>query len=309
MNDAASFSIAASQSDIALRTVNAWESLAAARQRNVVIETYLGELRDFQAMMNRRVSAGVSARIELDLVNSRIAQSVVEQRSARTSEQVALSRLEQLTGNSDAVIATDLDYTSAQHAIAQIEKQMSGSELAAKAATHPTVRKAALEAQAADEMAKVRLADKWPSVVARYGKEFGPGANSGNNGFAVGVQYMFGGQASARRDAAAAVSRAEGLRETQEAQRRFIAENIQSEWQTLLFSRDRGDALAIALDGARMVKESYARQFIAGRKSWLEVLNALREVETNELQLSDARVATMASAYRLKIQTGGFPWQ
>lgn len=311
LSDAASFGINSSQSDVATRTVNAWEQLAGARLRTEVIDGYLRELNDFQAMMTRRVNAGVSARIELDLVQSRIAQSQVEQRSARTTEDIALSKLSQLTGieNLGRNVVTQMDFDRAAQSMASIEKQLNAANLVTYASSHPSVRKAAMEAVAADETAKLRAADKWPTVVARYGKEFGPGASSANNGLSVGVEYMFGGGATARRDAAAAVSRAEGLRESQEAQRRLVAEVIQTEWQTLLFARDRGEALDIALKGSRMVKESYARQFIAGRKSWLEVLNALREVEANELQLAEARVAALASAYRLKILMGGFEWQ
>lgn len=54
---------------------------------------------------------------------------------------------------------------------------------------------------------------------------------------------------------------------------------------------------------------SFARQFEAGRKSWLEVLNTHRETVDAKLALSRARTTRDQSALRLMVNTGTFwPW-
>jgi adhesin transport system outer membrane protein len=54
---------------------------------------------------------------------------------------------------------------------------------------------------------------------------------------------------------------------------------------------------------------SYSRQFEAGRKSWLDVLNTQREVVEARLSLSRARSSRDQSALRLMVNTGSFfPW-
>ena len=53
------------------------------------------------------------------------------------------------------------------------------------------------------------------------------------------------------------------------------------------------------------VSESYARQYTAGRKTWLDVLNAVREATQAELALVDATSQMQAAVLRLKAQTGG----
>jgi adhesin transport system outer membrane protein len=51
------------------------------------------------------------------------------------------------------------------------------------------------------------------------------------------------------------------------------------------------------------------RQFEAGRKSWLEVLNTHREAVDAKLALSRARTTRDQSALRLMVNTGTFwPW-
>jgi adhesin transport system outer membrane protein len=54
---------------------------------------------------------------------------------------------------------------------------------------------------------------------------------------------------------------------------------------------------------------SFMRQFEAGRKSWLEILNTQREVVDSRLALSRARTTRNQSALRLMVNTGTFwPW-
>src|SRR4051812_19016407 len=54
---------------------------------------------------------------------------------------------------------------------------------------------------------------------------------------------------------------------------------------------------------------SFMRQFEAGRKSWLELLNTQREVVDSRIALSRARTSRDQSALRLMINTGAFwPW-
>ena len=52
------------------------------------------------------------------------------------------------------------------------------------------------------------------------------------------------------------------------------------------------------------VYESYARQFTAGRKSWLDVLNTVREAGQYELMVLDANAQMLGAALRLGLWTG-----
>ena len=55
------------------------------------------------------------------------------------------------------------------------------------------------------------------------------------------------------------------------------------------------------------VFDSFARQFVIGRKSWLEVLNAVRESTQAQLAVADARAQQLAAALRLQLLTGALP--
>ena len=59
-----------------------------------------------------------------------------------------------------------------------------------------------------------------------------------------------------------------------------------------------------ASDTASRVSASYMRQFIAGRRSWLDVMNALREAVTAQLSQVDSELSVMSAASRLMLRSG-----
>ena len=60
------------QNLVAKTTIDAWQSYIQAIAKQEIHSDGLKELNEFEAMMQRRVNQGVSARIELDLVTNRI---------------------------------------------------------------------------------------------------------------------------------------------------------------------------------------------------------------------------------------------
>ena len=63
-----------------------------------------------------------------------------------------------------------------------------------------------------------------------------------------------------------------------------------------------------ASEGSEKVLESYQRQFQAGRKSWLDLLNAVRELAQNEYALADAKAGMVSAMNRLQIRMGQDPY-
>jgi len=88
-----------------------------------------------------------------------------------------------------------------------------------------------------------------------------------------------------------------------------VIENIQVQYQQFVSAKDRETSLVAAVAGAQIVVNSYRRQFIAGRKSWLEVLNAVREQNDYQVQLSQTRADMLGAFHRLQVDFGIMPWQ
>jgi adhesin transport system outer membrane protein len=45
------------------------------------------------------------------------------------------------------------------------------------------------------------------------------------------------------------------------------------------------------------------RQFLAGRKTWIDVMNAVRESNAARTGLTEAKISAMSSAARLRLRT------
>jgi outer membrane protein, adhesin transport system len=69
-------------------------------------------------------------------------------------------------------------------------------------------------------------------------------------------------------------------------------------------SRIRMQALEKAVKGSEAVLQSYGRQFNASRKTWLDLMNAVRELAQNQYALVDSQASMNAALYRLQVRMG-----
>ena len=92
-----------------------------------------------------------------------------------------------------------------------------------------------------------------------------------------------------------------------EAAQREAYETLQADREEFGNARLRIEALEKATRGSGLVLESYQRQFQAGRKTWQDLLNAVRELAQNEYALADARSSLVGAMHRLEIRMGKNP--
>jgi adhesin transport system outer membrane protein len=101
----------------------------------------------------------------------------------------------------------------------------------------------------------------------------------------------------------AAIDRAEARLEQAsaalDAAEREARARLASEYVALRANRAQAEAGSEASLAAAELLASYQRQFVAGRRSWLDVMNAAREVVSARITESDARVDAAANAVRI----------
>ena len=106
----------------------------------------------------------------------------------------------------------------------------------------------------------------------------------------------FSGIAEARESVAAALA----FRRSAELS---IREQVRSDLALLESFDVRLPALQEATRTANEVYESYQRQFLTGRKSWLDVMNSARDLQQARLQLADLTAGRLTLAWRLYVLT------
>lgn len=302
------------QNQVAKTTIEAWQSYITAVAQQSVYYDSLQLLTEFEEMMRRRVDQGVSARIEMDLVTNRILQEQNSYQGAVEQQRIAIARLEQIVGH--PLSATDLP-TPNLSALVDRAKGYSQSfeRMAFDQASfyNPTVVKEEYQVEAAKQGVKSLQAARYPTVYAQYEYDYYHDREKNNNDnggeFSVGLSYDPGAGLSNLALARASESRVDSLSQSKEASRRQVLETIQTQYQQFASAKDQERSLVAAVAGAQIVVSSYRRQFIAGRKSWLEVLNAVREHSQYQAQLVETRTAIIAAYYKLQVDFSMMSWQ
>ena len=85
---------------------------------------------------------------------------------------------------------------------------------------------------------------------------------------------------------------------------RQIRQRINNDMTEFDAAQSRASVSRNASFTASNVSQSYMRQFIAGRRSWLDVMNSLRETLSARLGQADAEISAMSSYVRLSLRTG-----
>lgn len=300
--------IALQRYTIASQVIDAWVMLLQAQEKIQIADQSYAQLSQYQGMMQRRVAAEISARIELDLIQSRILQSQVNRSEAVAAARLAAIRLQELSRMSITDAAPSLpSIRQLALQVTQDFEQQQVAQLRPTADQHPAVRKASYQAAAAAEVARVRRAELFPSVALSYSKDLSSqqsAAVSEHGLFALELQYTPDAGFSSWGRRKAADARLQALEQSKSATQSEIYMQLHSSLQDYSSAAARMTALQAAAQGAEAVRGSYERQFSVGRKSWLDVMNAAREVEQNAYQLADAQARLLAAYYHLKLQSG-----
>ena len=302
------------QNQVAKTTIEAWQGYIQAIAKQQIHLDSLDQLNEFEQMMQRRVGQGVSARIELDLVTNRILQDQNAYQAAVEQQRIAAARLQQIVGQPLSQAPTSNLKTLTE----QAKRQSAGFEEMAfnQVGFHnPTVVKEHFQIESAKQEVEAQRAARYPTIYSQY--EYSHYQESNRNDlddrddgrFSIGLTYDPGAGFSNLALARASQAQVNSLVQSQQAARRQVIEEIQVQYQQFASAKDRETSLIAAAAGAQIVVNSYRRQFIAGRKSWLEVLNAVREQNEYQVQLVQARTDMLGAFYKLQVDFGIMDWQ
>jgi adhesin transport system outer membrane protein len=241
----------------------------------------------------------VAPRSDVQTAVSRIRQAEVGEEAANlllASSRNELARLLQVTPK--AVVAGD-------QLPAAVVALMS-SPLGAQIDAHPDVRVATAQVKEQKGVARQALAQLSPTLSVQYrhyynGQEFvtDPTADEPQ----IVAQYPFGNSFSALQrsksehtkvDSVAA--RLESTRHDVEATLRLTRAQLASSARSFRLQQD-------AASNAQSLVESFLRQYQAGRRSWVEVLNAQREAHEIQLGLIASRRSYLLSGQQLVLQS------
>ena len=314
--EVAQIAITEAQTNVATRTLDAWLALLTSFGRQQAAQTALERLQRLADMMGRRVERDISPGVDTVLMRSRLTQAQSELLSYRVSQENAVLRLAQWVGAPNGVLNltnTDLARTLAESAERLPETTASNIQLHVE--KQPPLRRNEGEIAVAQEELQQKKAEIWPSVYLRVERQFNdPGAASffgktAETKLFLGLQYTPGAGLAVRSNIQVADSRVAALQQDRDSIRRELQDRVNSDWREHLANGERLEYAVAAVRSANEVLESYTRLFVVGRRGWLDVLNAARELSLAEQSLGDLQAQQVVGIYRLRMYQGLFAWQ
>lgn len=295
--------VSETQLALALRVTSAYESWLQAHSRQAVLQRSVRQLETYVERINRRIQGGASAAVDRELVMARLAQSQSDLSSAASAERNALVQLSQLSGR---------DLRAGQLTEASANGNLAPESLAqlndAALARDPALRRLDLDIETTQFETEQKRAALWPSVSVRAENQRSA-AGSGqpgvrDNRLFLMMEYTPGAGLSAGAQIEASRARTEGLRATREAARRDLLERVAIDHENYQTGLTRLRDLQRTLAASSEVLASYDRLFVAGKRGWLDVLNAARELTQVELAAADIAPQLVGNRYRLGLLAG-----
>jgi adhesin transport system outer membrane protein len=287
-----------------LQVTNAWQTLLAAHARVQVAQKTMARLDGFKVQMQRRVDAEASPRIDLVLANSRQLQTQVELDAAQRNLSVALLKLAQLTGELNLrhrlpTLAPFLPLPSAAPFLAQLQ-QADWVDLATRS---PAVQIAKSDVISAHNRLRTKEAERWPQLYVRVDKPMGNNNLNSNNSTVAfaGLSYTPSAGFANVLEAEALAKRMTKADLGVDVAMKDIQENMQNDREEFLNAYAQIAVLEKSVLGSDMVLASFERQFQANRKTWLDLLNQVRESAQTEYALVDAQASLIGARLRLEI--------
>ena len=301
--DAALASREEARLSLALRVLQAWGEWQSAQGRKQSQEAGMLHHDRLLRQVQRRLEEGQAAASDLGLAEGRfaalradLAQSTLQEAAAR--ERLALlsaqdlprgalaaqSGLPALPGGDAARILQQVQQASP--ALARLQAQLRSQQAAV----------AELEA---------RLMPEVSARLERQHGNFSVAAAAPQTRAFVGVASQFGPGLSSLSAVTEALRRQESMQAEIETQRLALAEQVTSDWQLLAAAEARRADLVRAIGLAASVLQSWDRQYLAGRKTWQDLMSAAREQVQAQVQLAEFDAARLVAAWRLAWLAGG----
>jgi adhesin transport system outer membrane protein len=288
-----------------LRVLQAYTDWQLAHLRGKAFEESLRAQTKLLEQVERRLGAGAATEADVLLSKSRIESTQADLYGIESQKSSALARLSELLAR--PVTSTEL---SAAPSPALPLEGDDASWMGKAQSNSPAIQRLQAQALATEAEVTAARADMYPQLSLRFERQNGSFTYL-NYGTVDRVYLSVTSQVSAGLSTftqqQSAQMRLAAAQTEVETERQNLSEQVRNDLTLYRNLSVRIPSLSSSLRSTRLIQEAWERQFLAGRKSWLEVMNAVREIQQAESQLIEAQTNQMQLSWRLTILADGGP--
>lgn len=291
------------------------ESLAISITQNIynLLSSYgkvlvyadaLTRLEGHKNMIIRRINDGASPDSELLLINARLSQAQIDYSMALALQNKTLVTLEQLLSKK-VNIEEFKDILPKELNRLDLPLKYSNKDLMDKVIEiNPSLEKYVQQIKAQGHEVEIKKSVLYPNIYTKYEKTWDDTTNNSvrnNSLFKIGMEYVPGAGLSSLSAIDSAKADLLTLSRDKENFELELKQKINSELSDYEFTYDRYNNYILTVESNQQANESYKRLFVAGKRSWLDVLNAERELINSQISLSDIQAYLVTTPIKFKI--------
>ena len=302
---ASKWGVAEAQNELALQIVEQYRGFSSAVMTLSAYDRYIADLTEFSMMMQRRVAQGYSANVDAKLVSARLNEARNVRTNLLLTRNTARESLSYLVGHDLAlpdIALPNSDFERYELSISDPEFLQRSMDI------NPTLNRLSEEITAAQAgVAQARSALSPVVSLRAQHRELSFSPVTENRVF-LSLDFSLGGGLSALENIRAARSEKSQAYHSREAFRIDLGNIVRNDLEALKATRQ----LIVTLLANRVTQEeiyqSYLRMFLVGQRTWLDVLNVMREAVEAERRLAEAQTTYEATLFRLRINVGDISW-
>jgi adhesin transport system outer membrane protein len=289
------------------RWLQIWADYQNANQKILAYQD--GEAKHFEYFqrIQRRAIEGYSAVSDIDLSQSRLASMRSEIQQFIVAKSQSKLRLEQMLGRpltDDLLLKADSGWDNKPKYYSEFVEKLINIDNMTVADRHPATQKILMLVDVASAELSVIKSRNSPELYLR-GEVRRGNLTGTDHAVYFGLSTSFGAGLSNFSAINGALARVEAAQNDVNAKRMEIVELIQSEIENLKSHSERILQLEKSIESSKNYLLSSERQFLAGRRSWQDVLNTAREEVQLRVQISDSKTQIWLAYQRLQILASG----
>lgn len=289
--------------ELSLRVVQSYSDWQGANLKAMAFEENLKVYAGLRQQIVRRIEQGVSPKNDLTLLVGRVEQATADLAGARAQQAAAMARLSQLMGKQIQAAEMSQSVSRPLEVDAEPQEALDRAQIESPSVTRLLAQVRISEAEVA--VSKGRLS---PEIYVRAERQYGNfsllNAKPENRIF-IGVTSQFGAGLSSLSQVGEAQARYRAALADVDNARSNLGEQVLADYVQAESGKRRLAALAASLQASQAISDAWGRQFLAGRKSWLDIMNAARELAQIEVQSADVEASQLLLTWRLFILTRG----
>lgn len=289
------------------RWLQIWADYQNANQKISAYQDGEAKNLEYFQRIERRAIEGYSAVSDIDLSQSRLASLRSELQQFIVAKQQSRLRLEQMLGRSltdDLLLQSNSGWGNKPNYYLNFVQKFINSDNSVMADRHPSTQKILMQVDVAGADLAVIKSRNSPELYLR-GEVRRGNITGSDHALYFGLNTSFGAGLSNFSAINGALARIEAVQNDVKAKRMEIVELIQNEVENLKSQSERILQLEKSIESNKNYLLSSERQFLAGRRSWQDVMNTAREEVQLRLQISDSQAQIWLAHHRLQILATG----